>query len=397
LILAIEPTWTGTIHAPGNTTLLDIAKLAFPNQPMRIYADAGHVREVQRLLKAAASPDVQFRTVSLSNSFLHKPHIVSPKRMWREIAILRRALAEVPAGEDLLLILLSATSTSVIAADFLSRLRRGRTFLQVQLHGNLNELAAWRHGDPLRRALDLKSVLSRSYGGRLRYLVLEEFIRTRLGSISPVAAPATDVLPHPIALQGHVFPERPLEKPLRVGLVGLGSEEKGMGAFLRIAKQLKQELGDQIRFHHVGTFVKGTDPELYALLEEPPAEKQMSREDFLARINRLHYVVFPYKENYYGLSASGTFLDSVAALKPVIATRLPMTEQFFREFGQIGYLTGNESEMTATIRDIALKPDPTSYQRQVEALKASRSKRLPESLVPLYRDMILQSLPGFGS
>lgn len=395
MIVAIEPTWTGTIHAPGNTTLLDIAKLAFPGQRLAIHAEAGHLQEVRSLLKAAAPSTVHFHTIELSPDFRHKPHIVSFKRLFNELKIIRKALAEVPAGEDCLLILLSATSTSIVAANLLARFRRGRTFIQAQLHGNLNELTDWRHGDPVRRALDLKSVLSRHYG-RMRYLVLEEFIRTKLAQMSPATADITDVLPHPLAMQGHVDEMRPLETPLRLGLVGLGSEEKGMGVFLRVAKQLKQELGDRICFHHVGTFVKGTDLSLYALLEEPPAEKQLSRQDFLARIGRLHYVVFPFKENYYGLSASGTFMDSVAALKPVIATRIPLTEQFFREFGNIGHLCDGEADMISTIRNIAQKPDASVYRAQAETMRKGREARSLEALAPRYRDIVHRGLPGFA-
>jgi glycosyltransferase involved in cell wall biosynthesis len=394
MIVAIEPTWTGTLHAPGNTTLLDIAKLAFPGQRLAIHAEAGHLQEVKSLLKAAAST-VRFHTIELSPDFRHKPHVVSFKRLFNELKIIRKALAEVPAGEDCLLILLSATSTSIVAANLLAKLRRGRTFIQAQLHGNLNELTDWRHRDPVRRALDLKSVLSRHHG-RLRYLVLEEFIRTRLAQMSPATADITDVLPHPLALQGHVDAQQPLETPLRLGLIGLGSEEKGMGVFLRIAKQLKQELGDRICFHHVGTFAKGTDLSLYALLEEPPAEKQLTRQEFLARISRLHYVVFPFKENYYGLSASGTFMDSVAALKPVIATRIPLTEQFFREFGNIGHLCDGEADMISTIRNIAQKPDAQVYQAQAEMMRKGREARSLQALAPRYRDIVHSGLPGFA-
>ena len=396
MIVAIEPTWTGTIHAPGNSTLLDIAKLAFPDQQMVIHAEAGHIKEVKSLLKASASPSVHFRTIELSKAFRHKPHIVSLRRLFKEWRTIGKALAEVPSGEDCLLILLSATSTSMVAANFLARLRRGRTFIQAQLHGNLNELTDWRHGDPVRRALDLKSVLSRRHR-HMRYLVLEEFIRAKLADLSPAAAQITDVLPHPLALQGHVLPERPLELPLRLGLVGLGSEDKGMGVFLKIAKVLKPELGERIRFHHVGKFVAGTDPSLYALLAEPPAEKQLSREEFLARISRLHYVVFPFRENYYGLSASGAFMDAIAALKPVIATRIPLTEQFFREFGAIGHLCAGEAEMISTIGEIARNPDPQAYRVQAETMRKGRAARSLEALAPRYRDMICKALPGFAS
>jgi hypothetical protein len=397
MILAVEPTWTGTIHAPGNTTLLDIARMAFPKQQMSVFAEPRHLQEVQTLLNDCSAPPVQFHPIELGKAFLHKPHIVSARRLVREWKILRDALATVPPMQDCLLILLSASSTAIIAAYALARLRRGRTFIQTQLHGNLNEINAWRPRDPLRRALDLKSVLARNYHGRMRYLVLEEFIRAQLALVSPATAGVTDVLPHPLALKGHSQSQGSLQLPLRIGLVGLGSEDKGMGSFLRIARQLKQELGTQICFHHIGTFMPGTDMSHYSLLEEPPADKQLTREEFLARINRLHYFVFPYKKSYYGLSASGTFLDAVAALKPVIATRLALTEQFFREFGLIGYLCDGENDMISTIRGIALNPDAAAYQAQVDRLRTMRSSRLPEALAPTYRDIILKSLPGFDS
>lgn len=395
MILAIEPTWTGAIHVSNNVILLNIAEMAFPGQEMRVFADSQHLKEMQALLRPGAH--VQFKPIELSPTFRHRPHIVSAGRLFTEIQFIRRALAQVPASEDCLLILLSATSTALAAAARLAAMRRGRTFVQAMLHGNLNELTGWRHRDPLRRALDLKSVLGRDYGGRLRYLVLEEFIRTKLAELSPVAARATDVLPHPLALEGHDEAESRLELPLRVGLVGLGSVEKGMGTFLKIAKQLKPELGDKICFHHVGTFAPGTDPSLYGLLEEPPSTGQLPRAEFLARIARLHYFVFPYTRNYYGLSASGAFLDAVAALKPVIATRIPLTEQMFREFGAIGYLCEDENEIVSTLRGIVQNPDATLYQAQVERLKTTRLQRLPDALVPRYREIVTKALPGFAA
>ncbi|HKY18147.1 MAG TPA: glycosyltransferase [Rhizomicrobium sp.] len=396
MILAIEPTWTGRIHAPGNAILLNIVKAAFPEQPLHIFAEAAHLKELQTILSAQTNATAQFHPIQLSPHYLHRPHIVSATRLFSEMGIIRRAFAQTSSSQECLLILLSATSTAIFAADLLSRLRRGKTFIQAQLHGNLNEVTAWRHSDPIRRALDLKSALAKNYHGRLRYLVLEQFIRDKLAELSPATAQATDVLPHPIAMQGHAPADVTLELPLRVGLVGLGSEEKGMGSFLEIAKRVKQDLGDTVRFHHIGSARPGADLSLYGLLEEPPSLEQLTRPDFLARLSRLHYVIFPLKERYYGLSASGTFLDAVAALKPVIATRIPLTQQFFREFGDIGYLCQDDEDIILTIKTIASKPDPDTYQAQVSALRASRAARLPDALVPTYRGFITSALPSFA-
>jgi glycosyltransferase involved in cell wall biosynthesis len=397
MILAIEPTWTGTVHASSNAAALEVVRLAFPQQTVRVFAEITHLQELQASLGDAASSAFQFESVQLSDAFRHKPHIVSLRRLFNEVQIIRRALSSIAPSEDCLLILLSATSTSLFAAELFSRGRSGRTFIQAVLHGNLNELTGWRHRDPIRRRLDLKSVLCRNYNGRMRYLVLEEFVRSRLAVISPATAEATDVLPHPLAMHEEMQSATPLAEPLRIGLVGLGSEEKGMGSFLRIAMQLRNILGDKIRFHHVGSIVPGADASLFGLLEETPSTKHLTRSEFLARINHLHYFVFPFKKNYYGLSASGAFLDAIAALKPVIATRVPLTEQFFREFGTLGHLCEDEAEMVSTITDIALQLDTAAYDAQVNILRTARSMRLPETLALRYRDLVMKNLPGFAA
>jgi hypothetical protein len=100
MLVAIEPTWTGTIHAPGNSALLDIAILAFPDQRMSIHAEAGHVRGVQSLLKAA-SPDMRFHPIVLSSAFRQKPHIVSLKTI-REGRAARAPEALAPRCRDVI-------------------------------------------------------------------------------------------------------------------------------------------------------------------------------------------------------------------------------------------------------------------------------------------------------
>ena len=397
MILAIEPTWTGTVHASSNAALLEVVSLAFPRQTIRVFADVTHLNELQSSLGEASSSAFRFKSIQLSEVHRHKPHIVSLRRLHNEIQIVRRALSHVASSEDCLLILLSATSTSLLAADLFSRGRSGRTFIQAVLHGNLNELTGWRHRDPIKRRLDLRSMLCRNYRGRMRFLVLEEFVRSRLAVMRPATAQATDVLPHPLARPENMELSAPLAEPLRIGLVGLGSEEKGMGSFLRIAMQLRNIAGDKIRFHHVGSIVPGADASLFEVLEETPSTKHLTRSEFLLRINRLHYVVFPFRKNYYGLSASGAFLDAIAALKPIIAMRVPLTEQFFREFGTLGYLCENEAEMVSTIADLASRLDSAAYDAQVDILRTARSMRLPETLALRYRDLVMKNLPGFAA
>jgi hypothetical protein len=232
VILVFEPTWTGTMHAPGNSATIQTISRAFPEQQIRVFAEVSHLAELRKDSALTGRPGITFHPITLDQQFLHRPHIVSIRRFWRELAAMTAALRDVPRDEPCLLMLISATSTAIFAASLLLRTSRRRLAVQVGLHGNLNDLNGWRPRNPLLRMMDTRAVLTARHPPALRFLVLEQAIRDELERWEPGAAARTDVLQLPVN-EGEIpfVPEMELARPVRIGFVGLASEEKAFRRF----------------------------------------------------------------------------------------------------------------------------------------------------------------------
>lgn len=395
MILAFEPCWTGTTHAPGNGATLQVVARAFPGAELHVHADPSHLDELRRDAPLMALAGVRLVPIALSPHWPGRPQIVCWRRMLHEARVVRAALRQVPAGVSCLVLLLSATATTSFAAAWAARLSGRRAAVQVVMHGNLNDIVGWRPRNPLARAFDTLAALRARYPVPLRFVVLEEAIRTALDRIVPGAAERTDVLPLPMnTVEAAAAPVAAPTPPLSIGFVGLGTAEKGMDRFLAFARRLRERHGTRLRFVHVGRMPEGVDPAAADVLADPPSSAHLSRAEFARRIASLDYVVLPYRRGYYDLSASGALLDAVTWLKPVIATRVPLTEQFFAEHGDLGVLCDDHAALEAAIEDALLRPDAARHAAWIKALEGARAARAPEALALRYRRLVAQGFPG---
>jgi glycosyltransferase involved in cell wall biosynthesis len=87
-------------------------------------------------------------------------------------------------------------------------------------------------------------------------------------------------------------------------------------------------------------------------------------EEFDAYINMMDFCVFLYPSNYYLFTASGSLLEALAHLKPVVALHNPYFDYVFGKMGDIGYLCGSIEEMAAVIKELVLLRDIERYNTQ---------------------------------
>ncbi|PZW46781.1 glycosyltransferase involved in cell wall biosynthesis [Humitalea rosea] len=393
MILVFDMTNTGTGHVPINRGLLQAMSLAFPRQQIRMHADADHLaalrddRAIERLL------NVEFKPIALSPLYRWKTHVVSARRFLHEWRVLRAALAAAPVRQPHLIVLASATPTAIAAAVMAAAAAPMPVAVQVGLHGNLNEVIGWRPRNPVARRFDLRSMLSLP-NPMLRFLVFEDCIRDALAMILPETALRTDVLPHPVdgrEAAGHPAPG--LGVPLRVGLVGMATEAKGLTAFLDTARLFRQRYGDAIEFHIIGGRPHTTPRERFADIAHEVEIGHISREKFVAGLARLHYVFLPLQPGYYSLSPSGGLMDAVAWGKPVIASRVPITESLFRQGEDIGHLCDDLEGMQAALHAVMAGMDTARYGQQTAALARLRDGRGPEALSRIWRGIVTRGFP----
>ncbi len=393
-------TWTGAIHAPGNSATIQVIARAFPRQEVRVLADASHIAELRRDPALTGLANVHFRPIEVSPLFRGKTHVVSGRRFRRELATLRSALRDVPPDEGCLLMLISATPTAIFAASLLGRLPRRHLGVQIGLHGNLNEITEWRPRNPLTRRFDLASSLSLPVPiprspARLRFLVLEQPIKDALARIAPAAAARTDVLPLPVNVAE--LPDQNsarMAPPIRIGFVGQATKAKGFDVFLALARDLKARHGERIAFHLIGRPVPGADLGPLAVLADPPTGEHLSRAEFVTRLAAMHYVLLPFREGYYNLSASGALIDAITWLKPVIATGVPLVRHLFDRFGAIGVACDDESGLRDAVEAVLADMDQGRYDAQVAALRRVRDSRQPEILAAAYRALVSSGFAG---
>ncbi len=399
MILVYEPTWTGTDHAPGNSATVQVIAHAFPHERIRILADPAHLAELRRDAALTSLGRVDFVAVPISPLFPSRPQLVVARRLWHEFrvmrAALRAALRAAVAGENVLLLLISTTATSLFAASWLVRRYGSRLGVLIGWHGNLNDALGWRPRNPLARMLDFRAGLLGRHPDRVRFLVLEEGIRDAMARHWPDAARRTDVLPLPINLAEMPADTHPmLDRPIRVGLVGQATAAKGSNLFLEAARAMQARHGDRVEFHLVGRLADGVDPAPYSVLARVPTHEHLSRADFTARLARLHYVFLPLDVGYYGLAASGALIDAITWLKPIIVPRVPIVEALFRAHGDIGHLADRREDMVAVLDAVISAADAPRYAAQVAALGAARAARTPQALAATFRASLRQHMPG---
>lgn len=387
IVVAIEPTWTGNFHAASNASTLQIVAKAFPETPIRVLAEASHLDALAIDSNFSGLAQVATEAIDLHPQYRFRPHIVSLGRGRAELAMMRRALAPL-AGRRVLMFLMSATSTALAAASLLCRASRRELAVQAVLHGNLAEAAldGWRPRNPLVRWLDMPTMLEAGHPERLRFIVLEPAIRDALARRMPCAAARTDVLPLPV--QAYEIPDATppaFAPPLRFGFVGQATEAKGIDAFLDLARRAKTRHGDRVGFDIIGRAQPGTDLAQFADVAEAITHEHLSRAEFTRRLAALHFVVLPFREGYYTFSASGALIDAVTWAKPFIATRLPIAEQWFERYGDVGYLCPDTASIAAVIDEIVLAQDADRYAAQAARLEHARADRLPDALARDYR------------
>lgn len=395
MILVFEMVWPGTGHSVTNSGVIQTIARSFPEQEVRVFAEATHIRELRSDSALVKLTNVSLKAVRTSSHYMFRPHIVSVRRGLMELWTLLLALRDVPKKEPCLIMLLSATPTAIFAGSLLARLLRRSVAVQVGMHGNLNDAFGWRSRNPFMRAIDMNAALKRQHGGRVRFVVLEDAIHKALAEQIPAAAGITDVLPHPISLiESEGARPSALTTPLRIGLVGQATEAKGVMPFLALAQAFRNRLPRLVNFHLVGHPGVGIDIGAFDVLDDEKPYERLSRPAFIEKLRRLHYVCLPLQQSYYGLSASGALLDAITWLKPIIATRVPITVDLFDRFGDIGILCDDFDAMRLAISSLAQYPDQERYNRQVANLRRIQASRTPAALACDYRATFERYFPG---
>jgi len=374
----------GMSHAPFTRAFLHMAALAFPDEPMTIYAQQSH-------LDCALGNDDPVLDGRLDKQ-AYTPPTWERKDFWRRfvstLKVLHRTWTPI-AKERPQVVFLSSEPHHIWAAKLFRVFHRDFRCHMV-LHGDINSVQRPRGRNPYYRALDYVCALRDANHRNIRFIVLETHIRANLTKLIPSSGPVTDVIRHPCMpadTAWQVF--EPLAGRMRFGLLGIAGRPKGLDVFAGLALRASRALGQQPNFRLIGKVQGGNDQVDMSGISGPLpfSPEWLPRDVFENEIAALHYVVLPYNMDYYGLSASGVLLDVLRWRKPVIAFDTPVMRELSARFGDIGHMCADEEAMTKTVDGLLVNFDADRYALQRANLDTAYRSRLPDAAAKEYLEM----------
>lgn len=373
-LLVAEPTYRGPDHAPLNAAVLVACRIAFPGRQIAFAASDIHFAAVAALLAPDERPAF-FPIEVLRPVGSHIP------RFRAQFDGVRRAITH--SGASTALLLSSGPETFFAARALVSLHRHLR--VSVLLHGNAGLLLERRTRDPLFRAFDYTAGFAATRHGRIQTIALEEHIADMLAQLFP-NRPRSLVWPHPVPPH-ETLPAQPSPAEgwnaggaLRIGFIGAASRTKGFEAFLDAARGFQgREIAFRLAGYLTSDFRADTVP-LPGLATQP-----LPREAFLEAIRALDFAFLPFSPDVYEFTASGSLLDCIANLVPVIATRSTVVQRLTRDYGPIGHICATQEEVHTLLRNPARLALPADIEAFRSTLERIRADRLPGALAKLIR------------
>lgn len=368
------------MHLPFNEGYLRMLRVAYPDDEIAFFARPGHAAALQAVFQPADR--ISFQPITHFTPALglsrHNP-LGGRLGAWKCWQAMRAALAgRTPRLAALL----------GVEANMLSVLRRvwpKNLPLHLILHNHLAETISWRSRNPAISAFDFTAGLRKRLPGRMKYIALELGIREALAQIAPEAALCTEVLEHPI-LAGEWCDTKSLaaDEPLRIGFLGHASRSKGFGHFVDWATA---HASPMLEFHAIGI----ASPEALAMDQHALTRKatagSVPRPDYVAALAPCHMVCLPLPPGYRFI-ASGSVIDAIAGLKPILCYRNDAYAAIEAKYGSFGYIADDIEALGERMANLDRAWYLAHRDSWDAALRRIREARLPENLAPQYRAMV---------
>jgi hypothetical protein len=381
MILVFDLSNVGVAHLSFDHGYLQVLRHAFPDEQIRFFGEPEHCALLAGM-EPAGSP-IRFDTGPFLGRIGRarlRPWEMLPKA-WKVVRA-ARAIAEAERPRFVAFVSGATPATTLAVRPLWAG--RAAPPVDLILHSTIAEVAGWRSRNPLLRMTDWHAVLRRPKVGRVRFVVLERGIRDGLVAAFPERAADTVVLDHPVP-EAEICDVRPTPTdPLDIGFIGDTTAAKGFGTFLEIARAVPGP-----RYHVLGRLIDPLPPDAPRILVTPPAARPLPRADLLERLRALDLVVLPLTRPAYDWTASGTLIDCVTNLVPVVTTRTRVTESVFADHGPIGIMVERPEDLVGTLRPIDAAWLSARREGFTQSLRAARDARLPAALAHTY-----PGLPG---
>lgn len=386
MISIFEPVCTKREHAQFNAAMLATAHELSEDGEVVFFGDASHVDHVAECLPDSLATSVKFKAIKVAERHLR----AFRKRFFIELSLLSKVWRTIDKPRCEVLIITGVTESSLLALKLFFIFRRTDIKVVLIFHSILSQFTYSKKRRFLLGAMIPKNV---------RYVVLGEHILDELEREFPWICSKMRSIAHPYLFDRNQPENNGLQNLNKFAFVGLGSYSKGFPKFLDLMQKFTEERNPVFRPHFY--FIGSASADCKDLFDDfkampaashlwyPASPGKMPLAEYRQMITKVDYLIMPHNPLFYKLVFSGSALDALALLKPIIVLKSPFFAYLFKNIGDVGYMCESIEEMYALISDIMHSPSRSRYAAQVKNLERGRSFFDPRS-VALEMESILE-------
>lgn len=366
-IVVVEFRYSGLTHADFNAALLAALRQGYPDadiQYLAITSQARCTREALYAMDPVAAATIHFEPFPYA---VGKDSILGfLKECYRWVR-----LATYSSVREADILVFTATNTASLGIlKLLSLLLSTPKSVWVVFHSLLARLLA---GDKA-----LRATITLPQSENLKFLVLGPTIERNLRGLISLPANRLHSIEMPYFMK-EASPAPTQGERIRFSFLGFATREKGILHFADLAHRF-DGLAD---FELVGSVLL---PEMLQELRNRTNPLQgltgesIKPDEYARRVRTSTYLVGPYDPTHYRLTASASFLDSLAFAKPGIFLRSEYLEDCFSQLGDVGYLCDSVEEMHEIMHSIILEFPAERYAQQCTNILQNRARYSPEAV-----------------
>jgi hypothetical protein len=378
-IILFEPYCWGIEHASFNAAFARTVALAYPEGRVIFCGEDEHVEDVQSILRRNGENN---SCLSFLKIRIYRRNAPKWRRVRNEFSLLRRIKRVAADNNCDLLVLCSVTGFGLFSLSISMRLAALSVPVVAVPHSILADLEESRSVMPW----TIGRALSMNYKHKIKFIALSESVYDNVMKTLPGQESRWVVLDLPYFFDADIGKKSAtIDKPAKVGFgfFGTASSGKGFDLFCHLAGMLAPKHPD-CQFTLIG-FHFGWNSMICCNHVEGVSGTPLSLDEFQKRASNATYSVWLANPERYRLTASATFLDSLAYLKPGIYLRNAYVEHYFDRMGDIGYLCDSYEDVVETVNSILRCFPKERYQQQIGNILRGRYIFSPEFLAPRFK------------
>ena len=337
-------------HNRVNAGIIKMIKSAFPTEKIKLYAEEKHIAELNKI---NAKEGIQVESVPIDFADWRQADQDSHGKYEK---LLNNIIMQEPESREV--ILLSCNKGIVLACDKISK-KYPHRIIHVILHAAAEEIVhyqgrtlkgmAWRilcdiyHKRlPSRQPISMKECMEKCDSQNCRFIIYSPNYKNGLqGKLSDHIMEKMTFLHHPFFDSQLTHADKDKEK-IEIGIYGQAVNQNAV----EIVKTYNLYYdNDSVLFQVMAK----RDHELLAMknVKRMFEEDYVSNEDLEYAINDLDYILVPYNNEQYVVTASGIFCDAVSQGRPLLMLNSPYLK-FYNKYG-IGFMEDSIDAMAQKI------------------------------------------------